>query len=65
MLFLYISLSSLYDYDVKMPNFTLYRGIARKYTGDNEISSLLWFLGIQLWEGSLTFDKVSNLELLR
>ena len=24
--FLYISLPSLHDYDVKMPNFTLYRG---------------------------------------
>ena len=24
--FLYISLSSLHDYDVKMPNFTMYRG---------------------------------------
>ena len=24
--FLYMTLLSLYDYDVKMPNFTLYRG---------------------------------------
>ena len=24
--FLYISLPSLHDYDVKMPNFTFYRG---------------------------------------
>ena len=26
MFFLYISLPSLHDYDVKMPKFTLYRG---------------------------------------
>ena len=36
---LYISLPSLHDYDVKMPNFKLYRG-------DDEISSL--FLNLDM-----------------
>ena len=30
--FLHISLPSLHDYDVKMPNFTLYRGRAQATT---------------------------------
>ena len=30
--FLYISLPSLHDYDVKMPNFTFYRGRTRATT---------------------------------
>ena len=30
--FLYISLSSLHDYDVKMPNFTMYRGSTQATT---------------------------------
>ena len=30
--FLYISLPSLHDYDVKMPNFTLYRGSTQATT---------------------------------
>ena len=52
---------SLHDYDVKMPNFTLYRGstlATRKFP----LSFWIWirFLGIQL--GSPTFDKVSDLE---
>ena len=39
----------------------------RKYTSDDEISFLflnlnICFLGIQLKEGSPTFDKVSDLE---
>ena len=37
--FLYISLPSLHDYDVKMPNFKLYRG-------DDKISSL--FLNLDM-----------------
>ena len=41
---LYISLPSLHDYDVKMPNFTLYRG--RTYTSDDEIFSL--FLNLEM-----------------
>ena len=42
--FLYISLPSLHDYDVKMPNFTLYRG--RTYTSDDELFSL--FLNLEM-----------------
>ena len=30
--FLYISLPSLHDYDVKMPNFTMYRGSTKAMT---------------------------------
>ena len=30
--FLYISLPSLHDYDVKMPNFTMYRGSTQAMT---------------------------------
>ena len=30
--FLYISLPSLHDYDVKMPNFTMYRGSTKAKT---------------------------------
>ena len=30
--FLYISLPSLHDYDVKMPNFTVYRGSTQATT---------------------------------
>ena len=41
--FLHISLPSLHDYDVKMPNFTLYRGSTQS---DNEISSL--FLNLDM-----------------
>ena len=48
--FLYISLPSLYDYDVKMSNFTLYRG---KYTSDDEISSLFLNLDMVLRNSTL------------
>ena len=30
--FLYISLPSLHDYDVKMPNYTMYRGLTQATT---------------------------------
>ena len=47
--FLYISLPSLYDYDVKMPNFTLYRGSTQATTKfPLSFCTWLWFLGIQL-----------------
>ena len=49
--FLYISLPSLHDYDVKMPNFTLHRG--RKYTSDDEISSLFLNLDMVLRNSTL------------
>ena len=47
--FLYISLPSLHDYDVKMPNFTLYRGSTQATTKfPLSLCTWLWFLGIQL-----------------
>ena len=64
--FLYISLPSLHDYDVKMPNFTMYRG-STQATSKFPLSfwTWIWFLGIQLLEGSPSFDKVSDFELSR
>ena len=47
--FLYISLPSLHDYDVKMPNFTLYRGSTQATTKfPLSFCTWLWYLGIQL-----------------
>ena len=46
--FLLISLPTLHDYDVKMPNFTM-------YTSNDEIS---WFLGIQLSRVRLNLTKL-------
>ena len=51
--FLYISLPSLHDYDVKMPNFTLYRG--RKYTSDDEFFSL--FLNLDMFLRNSTLGR--------
>ena len=46
---LYISLPSLHDYDVKMPNFTLYRGSTQATTKfPLSFYTWLWYLGIQL-----------------
>ena len=61
--FLYFSLPSLHDYDVKIPNFPMYTG-STQATKKFPLSfwTWIWFLGIQLWEGSSTFDKVSELE---
>ena len=63
---LYISLSSLHDYDVKMPYFTFYGG-RKQATTKFSFSFWTWicFLGIQLQESSPTFDKVSELQLSR
>ena len=47
---LLISLPSLHDYDVKMPNFTLYKG---KYTSEDEISSLFLNLDMVLRNSTL------------
>ena len=47
--FLYISLPSLHDYDVKMPNFTMHRGS----TSDVEISSLYLNLDMVLRNSTL------------
>ena len=47
--FLYISLPSLHDYDVKMPNFTMYRGSTQATTKfPLSFWTWVWFLGIQL-----------------
>ena len=47
--FLYISLSSLQDYDVKVLNFTMYRGSRQAKTRfPLSFWNWIWFLGIQL-----------------
>ena len=47
--FLYISLPTLHDYDVKMPNFTFYRGSTQATTKFLlSFWTWIWFLGIQL-----------------
>ena len=47
--FSYISLPSLHDYNVKMLNFTLYRGRTQTTTKfPPSLSTWIWFLGIQL-----------------
>ena len=57
--FLYISLPFLHDYDVKMPNFVIYgerKQATRKFYFSFCIKNLI-SLGIQLQEGSSTFEK--------
>ena len=58
--FLYISMPFLLDYDVKLPNSTFYgvRKKAKKYANNEKILFWILSLGIQLQEGSPTFDKV-------
>ena len=47
--FLYISLPSPHDYDVKIPNFTMYRGSTQAKTKFSlSFWTWIWFLGIQL-----------------
>ena len=48
--FLYISLPSLHDYDVKMPNFTMYRGSTQ---ATKKISSLFLNLNMVLRNSTL------------
>ena len=62
---LYISLPSLYDYDVKMPKFTFYK----TWTQDNDFFKCSFvnlytvhFFRIQLLKKSPTFDKLEELE---
>jgi len=52
--FLNISLPSLHDYDVKMPNFTFYRGSTQTMAKfpRSSVWTWIWSLGIQLQEGS-------------
>ena len=38
--FLYISLPTLHDYDVKMPNFTFYRGVHKQRRNFFSLSEL-------------------------
>ena len=46
---IYISLPSLHDYDVKMPNFTMYRGSTQAKTRfPLSFWTWIWFLEIQL-----------------
>ena len=57
-------LPCLYDYDVKMSNFTLYGGRKQAVTKKFSLSfwTWIWCLGIQLQESTPTFNKVSELE---
>ena len=59
--FSYIFFPFLHDYDVKMPNFAFY-GERKQATTKFNFSfwTWIWSLGIQLQEGSPTFDKVSG-----
>ena len=56
---LYVSLTSLHDYGMKMPNFTFFRG---SNTSDDEISSLFLNLDMVLRDsflGGLTYILLS------
>ena len=50
-----------HDYEVKMPNFAFY-GVRKQATTKLcfSLCTWIWSLGIQLQEGSPTFDKVSG-----
>ena len=51
----------LHDCDVKMPNFAFYGGRKQATTKFYfSYCTWIWCLGIQLQEGSPTFDKVSG-----
>ena len=58
---LYISYPFLHYYDVKMPDFAFYE-VRKQATTTCYFSfwTWIWSLGIQLQEGSPTFDKVSG-----
>ena len=51
----------LHKYDVKVPDFTFY-GVREQATTKFylSLSTWIWSLGIQLQEGSPTFDKVGG-----
>lgn len=53
--FLFISLPSLHGYDLKLPNVT-----SKQTTTNFSFWTWIFFLGIQLLESLLTFDKVSK-----
>ena len=55
----------LHDYDVKMPNFAFYGGRKQATTKFYfSYCTWIWCLGIQLQEGSPTFDNVSGLGII-
>ena len=58
-MFLYISLPSLHNYDMKMLNFTFYKGRNQAIStfSFSFWTWIIWFLGIQLQESLPTFDK--------
>ena len=60
--FMYISLPSLPDYNVKMPNFTYYGGRTQATTKFSSFLMMNIVLRSQLQESSLTVDLVSTLE---
>ena len=61
--FLHISLPSLHDYHVKMPNFTFCEGRKQAMTKFSfSLWTWIWLIEIQLQKSSLAFDKVSELE---
>ena len=66
--FLYISLPSLHDYNVKMPNFTSCRGREHKTT-THSFFFFSWILiksfKIQLQNNLPTFDELNEMEYAR
>ena len=59
MLFCTFLCSFLHDYDVNLPNFAFYGGRKQATTKFYfSFCTWIWCLGIQLQEGSPTFDKV-------
>ena len=61
--FLYISLPSLHDYDVKMPIFAFYGGRIQG-TAKSSFWTWTWFLRIQLQESSSTFDEAIRVGII-
>ena len=58
--FLYISLPSLHDYNVKLPHFWFCRG--REQTDNNFSSTLMQSFRIQLQKNLPTFDELNVME---
>ena len=50
---------SLYDYGVKMPNFSFYGRCRYATTNLFSVRSWIWFLGSELQERSLTFEIIA------
>ena len=60
--FWYISLPSMHDNDVKLPNFTFCGGLERKTT---TLFFLMQSMRIQLQKNSPTFDELRRMEYAR